>query len=289
MNAQAWTVLKLLDWTREYFTREGLDSPRLCAEILLASALGCERIELYARYDHIPAEEQLAAFREGIRRALTHEPIAYITGHKEFYSLDFEVGPDVLVPRPETEQLVSEAISHLKGLNRPGLMWDACTGCGCVPVAVGKHVADVQILATDISTEALVVARRNVERHGLGERIRCEQADALDRPAGVHGDRPFDVITANPPYVGERDLIGDSVKHEPAVAVFGGPKGFDVSRRLIAAAPGHLAPGGIFAMEFGYGQADDIRDLIVETGQFDEPAMRRDVDGIERTAIARRK
>ncbi|MHC4563667.1 MAG: peptide chain release factor N(5)-glutamine methyltransferase [Planctomycetota bacterium] len=281
-----WTVLRLLNWTQEYFGNAHLDSPRLCAEMLLAHVLGCQRIELYARFDQVPPQEKLTEYRELVRRAAGYEPVAYLVGEKEFYSLRFRVTADVLIPRPETEILVAEAVDHLKALGRPGLMWDVCTGSGCVAVAAAKQFDNLTVLATDVSEAAVVIAAENAAAHGLGERVHCRQADLLAVPADREDLSGFDVITANPPYVADGEEVAESVRHEPVGALRAGADGLDVIRPLIAAAPEYLAAGGALILEFGCGQADAVRDLIVAAGRFDEPRILKDHQGIERTAVA---
>ncbi len=286
--SQQWTVLKLLEWTKDYFARAEIDSPRLAAEMLLAHVLGCERIELYARFDHEPTDQQRSAYRQLVGQAGEHEPVAYLVGCKEFYSLRFTVTPAVLIPRPETELLVAQATDHLKKLAKPAFMWDVCTGSGCVAIATAAQVEDLTVLATDISDEAVAVAADNAAAHSLDGRVMCRHADLLTRPADC-GELPlFDVITANPPYVATGDELPPTVLREPAAALRAGAGGLDVIRPLIAAAPDQLADDGLLILEFGQGQADAVRDLIVATGRFAEPTIRRDHQDIERTASARR-
>jgi len=281
-----WTVLRLINWTKEYFVRVGVQDPRLAAEVLLAHVLDCSRIQLYARFEVQPTAEQLAAYRALVARARAHEPVAYLVGSKEFYSLSFKVTPDVLVPRPETESLVSEAVEHLRALGRPGRMWDACTGSGCVAVAAAKHVPEVQVLATDVSKPAVDIARENAEAHGLGDRVRCRVADLLSLPPDCPEWSQCDFLSANPPYVADGDDVAEEVKHEPSIALYGGADGLHFVRRMVAAAPAVLAPGGRFAMEFGMEQADAVRDLVDDTDAFDEPVILLDHQGLERTIVA---
>ncbi len=288
-QAEQWTVLRLLNWTKDFFERSGMDSPRLAAEVLLSHCIGCERIELYARFDYQPGPDQLKTYRQWVKRAGEHEPVAYLVGLKEFYSLKFTVTPDVLIPRPETEMLVSEAISHLKQLNSAAKVWDVCTGSGCVGIAIASQVNSASVLATDISAEAIAVAKRNAEAHGLTGRVHCLVADLLDLPDDSPLSGPFDVITANPPYVAENDEVAPEVKHEPQLALIASDGGMACIRRIISSAGELIKPGGLLAMEFGYSQASDVRDLIVATGQFAEPLILRDHQEIERAAIAIRK
>ena len=284
-----WTVLRLLNWTKEYFAQAGLEEPRLAAEVLLAHALGLERIQLYAGFDHQPPPEQLASFRDMVQRARQHEPIAYLVGSKEFYSLKFKVTPDVLIPRPETEALVAEAVAHLKSLGRDGLVWDVCTGSGCVAIAVAKQVPAVRVLATDVCDAAVAIACENARTHGVQDRLRCRQADLLTLPADCDDLAAFDVITANPPYVAQGEKVAETVQHEPKLALYAGADGLDAIRPIVRDAPGLLRDGGSLILEFGYAQADAVRDLIVAGGRFEEPRILPDHQGIERTAVARRR
>lgn len=289
MANEAWTVLKLLGWMKEHFAARKVDSPRLSAEVLLAHVLGCQRIELYARHDKEPTEPQRATLRELVKRAADHVPVAYLVGKKEFYSLSFKVTPDVLIPRPETEGLVAEALAHLERLGRPGRVWDVCTGSGCVAVAIASQALDATVLATDISEPALAVAAENAQANDVGDRVRLARADLLALPPEGADLAPFDVVTANPPYVGTNDVVGESIKHEPHGALYAGKDGLDVIRRLIPMAPAVLADGGALILEFGLGQADAVRDLIVATGAFTEPQIRRDQAHIERIALTMKK
>lgn len=287
--SQPWTVLRLLQWTKDYLRRARLEAPRLAAEMLLAHALGCRRIELYARFDYRPGPDELATFRELVRRAGRYEPVAYLVGEKEFYSLRFKVTPDVLVPRPETEILVVEAAGHLRGLGRAGVTWDVCTGCGCVAAAVASQVRDVRVLATDISPLAVALAVENAAAHGLSDRVVCRTADLLALPEDCLHMNAFDVITANPPYIADNQKVTETVKHEPRIAIRGGPDGLDLVRALVRGCPSFLAAGGMLAMEFGFAQEDDVRDLIVATGAFTEPRILRDRQGIERAVVATKR
>ncbi|MBN1556194.1 MAG: peptide chain release factor N(5)-glutamine methyltransferase [Phycisphaerae bacterium] len=286
---EPWTVLRLLDWTKGYFQRAAVESPRLCAEILLAHSLGCKRMELYTRHDYSPKEEQLADFRQNVKKAADGQPVAYLVGQKEFYSLTFRVSPAVLIPRPETELLVDQAVAHLRNLSGPTTCWDICTGSGCVAAAVAKHAPNAKVLATDISPRAVEIAGENIESLGLAGRVTCAVADLLHLPEGWAGGEFFDAITANPPYVADDDEVGKGVEYEPAGALRAGPEGLNVIKPLIAAAPDRLKPGGIFCLEFGQSQADAVRDLIVEIGAFEEPTILKDQQAIERAAVTRKR
>ncbi len=265
-HAERWTVGRLLAWTQEYFRQRGLESPRLCAEILLAHVLKTERLRLYTTFDQEPPAAAREAFRELVRRAAGGAPIAYLVGIKEFFSLPFEVGPDVLIPRPETEILVERTITLFKGAaDAAPLILDLCTGSGCIAIALARHLPAARILASDISEGAIVIARRNAERHGVAGRIEFRVGDLLDpwRPdAAARG--PFDVIVCNPPYVAAGDpAVEPSVRnYEPHVALFAGADGLEVIRRVLGEAPAWLRSGGHLLMEVGYNQAAAVRRLV---------------------------
>jgi len=289
-----WTVLKLLEWTRGHFERAEVDSPRLSAEVLLAAALDCRRLELYTRFEYLPNPDELQRYRDWVHQAAEGQPVAYLVGSKEFYSLTFTVTPDVLIPRPETEILVASAIEYLRALppkpdKTPPLVWDVCTGSGCVAVAIAKNVPTARVLATDVCPQAVAVAEQNSADHGLADRVTVGQADLLTIPAEWTGPREFDVVTANPPYVADGDEVERTVKHEPAGALKAGADGLDVIRPLIAAAPAVLKPGGLFCMEFGYRHADAVRDLLLATAAFEEPKILKDHQDIERAVAAKKK
>jgi len=284
-----WTVLTLLNWTKQYLAREQVDQPRLAAEVLLAHALGCDRIDLYTRFDYEPTVPQRDRFRGLVRRAADHEPVAYLVGSKEFYSLALKVTPAVMIPRPETEIIVSEALGHLAGLGRPGFAWDVCTGSGCVAVAVAVNHPEVTVLATDVSADALAVAAQNAEAHGVARRVRFLQADLLDLPTEWGGPERFDLITANPPYVARDEQVAPEVTHEPDLAIWAGRKGTELLERIIDEAPCRLEPGGALIVEFGLGQADAVCDRMVDGGAFYEPHVVRDHQDLDRTAVAIRK
>jgi release factor glutamine methyltransferase len=288
-SQEPWTVLRLLNWTKEYFTREGVDSPRLCAEMLLAHVLQTQRIQLYARGQDIPDDAQRSKFRELVRRAGAGEPVAYLVGSKEFYSLRFEVTPDVLIPRPETELLVDLAVEELKAIGRAGQAWDVGTGSGCVAVAIASNTPAAMVLATDISPQAVEIARRNAAANNLAERVVCAEADLATLPAAWPGEPTFDVLVSNPPYIALDEPIGPTVKHEPDLALYGGAEGLDLLGPLIAQAPGVLKPGGLLGIEIGFTQAEAVADLLGDTGAFEMPDFILDHQQIERIVVVRKR
>jgi release factor glutamine methyltransferase len=223
-------------------------------------------------------------FSQWIERRSRREPSAYIIGVREFWGLDFRVSPDVLIPRPETEFIVEEALPMLRAIDRPRVA-DIGTGSGILAVSIAHEIASATLVASDISPQALAVAEQNAVTHGVRDRIVFVETSYLD---GVDG--PFDVIVSNPPYVRDRDktALSRDVRHEPDVALFGGDDGLRHVAGVLDAAAARLAPGGWFLMEFGYGQEDDVRALIAERPALRFDRVREDLQGIPRTAIMRR-
>lgn len=273
-----WTIARLLAWTTDFFARRELESPRLCAELLLAHALGCQRLELYTRHEHIPQPGALASFREAVREAAAGRPIAYLTGVKEFFALPFEVTPAVLIPRPETEVLVERTIALIRSAHPPPQrVLDLGTGSGCIAVSLARHLPGVRVFASDISAEALRVAQRNAERHGLAGRIEFREGDLL---ACWQEGEPFDVIVCNLPYIGANEAaeLPASVRdYEPHVALYAGEDGLAILRRLAEEAPAHLTAGGHLLSEVGYGQSASVRALLDEAGWRDIVTYRDDL------------
>ncbi|MGD8451015.1 MAG: peptide chain release factor N(5)-glutamine methyltransferase [Phycisphaerae bacterium] len=287
-----WTVSRLLTWTRGYLQRQQVDAPRLCAELLLAHAMQCERIHLYTRFDTVPEEDVLARFRGAVREAGAGRPIAHLTGRKEFFSLSFTVGPDVLIPRPETEILVERTIDlsrRAEGQVRRVL--DLGTGSGCIAIALARHLPEATVCASDVSKAALAVARDNADRHQLAERIEFAAGDLFAPWQDDNGPRIFDVIVCNPPYIATTPdtPVDEAVRrYEPAVALFAGKDGLDVIRRLVAAAPAHLAPEGHLLLEIAFDQAERVRELL-SAGDWQDVTAYRDGLGHERVVHARRR
>lgn len=284
-----WTVARLLQWTRGFFEQAGLDSPRLCAEVLLSHALQCPRISLYTRFETVPGESELVVFRDAVRQAAAGKPIAYLTGAKEFFSLAFEVTPDVLIPRPETEILVERAIDLVRraGGGTPELV-DVGTGSGCIAVCLARYLPEALVAASDLSAAALAVAQRNAARHGVSERIEFRSGDLL--APWTDPPRQFDVLVSNPPYVSERDaaaLPRNVRDYEPHAALFAGADGLDVICRLLAEAPPRLKPGAAVLIEIAYDQAEAVRALLA-AGPWRDVTLFKDGGGHERVVQARR-
>ena len=200
---EVWTINKLLEWVTGYFEEKGVDSPRLSAELLLCFVLKLERIQLYTLYDRVVEPSQLAQLRALVKRAGEQEPIAYLVGRCEFYSLPLTITPDCLIPRPETEHLVEKAILFLRQRQGPQLVLDLCTGSGCIAAAVAKNMKDVHIVATDICDAALKVAAENMEKLKLTDTVQLLCGDLFDPIIAELDKARFDLIVSNPPYVSE--------------------------------------------------------------------------------------
>jgi release factor glutamine methyltransferase len=265
---EPWSIKRLLDWTGRYLTGKDFETPRLDAEVLLAHALGCKRIELYTRHDEEPSEEQRARFKELVRQRVNGCPVAYLVGRKEFFSLEFEVGRDVLIPRPDTESVVVECLRLAKGMAAPAVL-DIGTGSGCLAVSAAKYHKTAQVTATDVSAAALAVAARNAGKHGVADRIRFLEGDLY---APVPAGERFDFILSNPPYIPHGDIPTLPVgvrDFEPDIALDGGPDGYAVFDRLIAGAAERLRPGGCLIVEIGSPQEEPARRRIDALGVFD--------------------
>ena len=280
---EVWTIGLLLRWTTEYLSRAGVDEPRLSAELLLSHALGCAKIELYTRFDQEPTDQQRVAFRELVRQAAEHKPVAYLVGHKEFYSLDFAVTPEVLIPRPETEVLVERAIACCQASEEPQVhLLDMGTGSGCIAVAILSQVAKVRAVGSDVSATALAVARHNAETHQVADRLRLVQADRLNLPEDCVPSGGFDLIVSNPPYVAQRDMeslprnVGE---YEPRVALLAGADGLTFYRTLGESGPSLLKPGGALLVEIGAGMADAVHQVMESGEAFEHSGTWRDASG----------
>ena len=287
-----WTVRRLLEWTVDYFQRADSPSSRLDAEVLLAEALGCQRIMLYTRFDEVPPSDQLTRFREWVQRRAAGEPVAYLVEHREFYSLKFRVTPDVLIPRPETEHVVMAALERIGQLqDDPVRVIDVGTGSGCIAITLAKQLPTgrLQLAATDLSPEALEVARGNARDHQVDDVIRFFEGDLLE--ALPKGSQPVHVIVSNPPYVGRDEIatVADDVRqHEPDVALFAGPKGTEIIQRLIEQSASMLLPGGWLIFETSPINIDVCVELVARQGGFESVVVDKDFSGHPRVVIARR-
>ncbi len=288
-----WTVLTILRTTAEFLDERGVPEARLSAEHLLADVLGCRRLDLYLGFDRPLGPEEVEAYRGRVKRRLAREPVQYITGRAGFRGLDLAVDPRVLVPRPETELLVSEVLAWARaeagrGRVPPGgwRLVDVGSGSGAIAIALAQELGDVAwVLGTDASPAALEVARDNARRVGAHGTLWA----ATDGLAALGTDVKVDAVVANPPYVADGDRRGlarEVLDWEPAAALFAGPRGDEHLKRIVDEAPRALRAGGLLALEVGQGQAPGIRELVRGTAGLEYLALYRDHAGIERGVLA---
>jgi release factor glutamine methyltransferase len=278
---ERWTVLKILHKTAEYFSGKQIEAARLEAELLLAATLKLDRVGLYVNYDRPLDVAELAAFRDRVRRRAQREPVQYILGETEFWSLTFKVNPAVLVPRADTEVLVEEALSRLEG---PVRVLDVGTGSGAIAVALAHEKADIVVTALDCSESALDVARGNALHNGVAERVTCLVGNMAKLPRG-----PFDMLVCNPPYIPTADwaqLMPEVRDYEPRLALDGGTDGLEAYRLLAVQVRQVLVPGGWLLVEVGVSQAKDVGALFKAAG-LTEIGQRNDYAGIPRVVMAR--
>ena len=287
MSDDVWTVGRLLTWTTEWLGARDSDSPRLDAEVLLAHVRGCPRIALYTAFGTPVSDQERGRFRELVKRRGEGEPVAYLVGSREFFSLPFSVTKDVLVPRPETEGLVVRSIDLCKAAAAPRII-DVGTGSGAIAVTLATRLPKATIVATDISSAAIAVARANAEHHGVANRITFVQCDLMSDPRAAG---PWNVIVSNPPYVREDEfeaLPRDVRLHEPRTALVSGPTGVEVVARLVAAALAALAPGGWLLVEIGPAVVAAAEAAIARQPGLLPEATLKDMAGLPRIVQARR-
>lgn len=281
MPAETWTVLKVLQWTAGYLEQKGVDGARLDAELLLADALGLDRVGLYLNYDRPLSPGELSVYRQRVGRRAGREPLQYILGTTEFWSLPFAVTPAVLIPRPDTEVLVEEA---LKRAADSGRILDVGTGSGAIAIALAHELPGATVEGVDISAGALAVAADNARRNGVDGRVAFREGDLGRLPDG-----PYDLIVSNPPYIPEADMAGlmpEVRDFEPCLALCGGQDGLDCYRLLARQAPDRLVPGAWLLLEVGIGQAPAVEALLAAAG-LREVFSRQDYAGVPRVVGGR--
>lgn len=292
MPQDTWTILKLIRWTAERFKKEGLDTPRLDAEVLLAEILGVKRVDLYIHFDQPLQPGELARFKKLIQRRLKREPVAYIIGKREFWSLPFKVTPDVLIPRPETEFLVAEALNVLSPQGKAGgqvRILEIGTGSGAISVALAKELPGASLIATDLSRETLAIAADNARQNGVTGQIRFLPGDLFD---AAKKEEKFDLILTNPPYIPADQwpsLMPEVRDFEPRVALDGGADGLSFFRRALPKVAGFLNPGSWFLSEIGAGQDQKVRQIAQENPDLEAFAFIKDLAGIKRVFKARKR
>jgi len=283
-----WTTRRLLAWIREALGERGVDDARLCAEMLVAHVIGCERLRLYMEADRPASAEELATLRDLARRALRHEPVQYLVGEASFYGIALKADKRALIPRPETQTLVDEAVAAIREVgDRAPRVADVCTGGGCVAIAIARLAPSAEIDACDVDPDALALAGENIERTGLGDRIATHHGDLLEAlPAGV----VYDAIAANPPYIpdDEWEAVAANVRdYEPEHALRGGEDGLAFARRLIEGAPDRLCARGVLAVEVASTRAREAADLAEASGRYADVGVVRDFMDRPRVLVAR--
>ena len=281
-----WTIKELVLWTTAYFSEKGIKQPRLEAEVLLAHVLGRDRVYIYANYDAPTRQNERDVFRHYIKRRVNGEPLAYITGHREFMSLDFTVNPAVLIPRPDTEILVESVINTARSQDGIRII-DVGTGSGAIAVSLAYYLPRAEILATDISKDALEIAEFNAKKHGVT--VNFHQGDLLEPFNHDESFEPFDYIVANLPYITQSEFtqLDKEVRDfEPGQALLAPGDGLDIYRRLLQQAPEYLKPQGCLVFEIGAGQGDAARKMFADIYQLE---LVPDLAGRDRVIIARKK
>jgi len=300
-----WTIKETLSWAEEYLQSHGVPNCKTEAEYLLSHLLNCKRSGLYLKHDKSVAIDEFQRFMGWLNKRIAREPSQYIIGEQEFWGLEFKVTRDVLIPRPETEILVEEAVKtvrsqesevrsqntkiHYSELRTPDskLILDLCTGSGCIAVSLAKEIPDCHIYAVDVSEKALYVARENAERHSVVDKITFIQGNLFAPLRGL--SLKVDLIVSNPPYVSRdmmKDLQPEIRDYEPEIAVYAGDDGLDFYRRIISESPAYLTQGGHLILEIGYGQAEEIKKLIEQSNAFADISITKDFAGIDRVIKA---
>ncbi len=280
-----WTILSLIQWSEKYLTENGIENPRLNAELMLASALGCNRIDLYTRFDKPLVREELDRYRALFRRRVKREPLQYILGYTDFYGRRFLVRPGVLIPRPETEHIVEATIGLMKETNiqSPRIL-EIGTGSGCIAITLAAEIENATITAIDVADEALKVAGENAVQHSMNGKISFRKVNILDTDANIPDAGDYDFVVSNPPYIpkDEWDSLADEIKlHEPKNALTDEDDGLTYLKRLAERASDLLKSGGWLICEIGYNQFDSVQLLFSSYGAR-EIRYWNDLSGIKR-------
>ncbi|MCG6157215.1 peptide chain release factor N(5)-glutamine methyltransferase [Rubinisphaera margarita] len=286
-SAEPWTLQRILQWTTDHLKKHGIESARLESEILLAHARKCQRIELYTHFNEIVSDDVRAKMRDLVKRRVRHEPVAYLVGRKEFFSLNFAVGPGVFVPRPETETLVMEGLSALQEVKNPRIL-ELCSGSGCISISLAKQRADARVTAVELHDAPFQATTHNAEKLKVADRMQVLQG-SLFEPVPKE---PFDLLVSNPPYVRKDEIPGlapDIVHHEPHAALDGGEDGLDFVREILTQGPDYVRSGGVCLLEMDPAQMNDAITFAEQTGQWTDLRGINDLAGKPRFLFARRK
>ncbi|MCK5507025.1 MAG: peptide chain release factor N(5)-glutamine methyltransferase [Desulfobacterales bacterium] len=285
-----WTISKLLIWTTSYFKSHNIDSPGLTSEILLAHTLSLKRIDLYLRYDQPLTGDELLLFKTYIKRRIKREPVAYIVGAREFWSMKLTVTKDVLIPRPETECLVESALSFPELGSGPNRILELGTGSGAIILALASEKPEYIYFASDSSVEAVNLAFMNAKFHHLDGKINFFAGDWLE-PVKNTGQL-FDMIISNPPYIrtlSMPELQPEIYKYEPLAALDGGKDGLDSIKKIIFEAHAFLVQNGMLLLETGHDQKNQIKKIIDDCGKYEDVVFKKDYSGYDRIVCMRKK
>lgn len=287
----SWTTRKLLDWMNSHLEKKGVDSPRVVAEMLLSHVIGCERMRLYMEVGRLASTDELATLRGLVERAAKHEPAQYLIGHAWFYSKQFKVDERVLIPRPSTETLIEHIMQWMKtssGHATP-VIADVGTGSGIIAITLALQLSESHIIATDISADALEVAKQNAQSHNAADRIEFQLGKDLEPLKERMGKGDFDIICSNPPYISDNeweDVESNVRDFEPTNALRAGKDGLDVIKQLIANAADLLKPQGQLVIEIADSQRDAVLKLISEAKGLDNAVVLKDHEGFWRVLVA---
>jgi release factor glutamine methyltransferase len=300
-NQDLWTTRRLMAWMIDTFTRKDLDSPRIQAEMLLEHVFGCRRLSLYTDPDRPASNEERQRLRDLVTRALKHEPVQYLVGEAKFFGLDFKVDPRVLVPRPSTATIVEEVLQHHRaaksGVAIKGegmLIADVCTGSGCIAITLLRNLPAARGVATDLSPDALEVARLNAARLAVQDRLEFAQGHLLDPLAELPATRgvdSLDYLVSNPPYIPDDEwaAVEPNVKdYEPHLALRGGVDGLDLVRPLLERGPALVKPGGLILVEIATSRAEEALSFAKANPQLGDVRLLSDIDGLARVVVGRR-
>ncbi|MFC1814881.1 peptide chain release factor N(5)-glutamine methyltransferase [Thermodesulfobacteriota bacterium] len=285
-----WTILKLLKWAASYFKSHNIENPRAAAEILLAHALKIRRIDLYLRYDQPLSSHELKLFKTLLKKRIKREPVAYIVGVKEFWSLDLIVTKEVLIPRPETECLVEAVIYHLSKVSGPDpkRILELGTGSGAITLALASQLADPLFFTSDCLIKSVRLAKQNAKRHHLDKRIHFFCGDWL---SPLKFNKSFDIIVSNPPYIKTGVIAGlqpEIYLYEPCMALDGGEDGLGSIRNIIADAHAYLDKKGWLFLEMGHDQKDDVLKIIDDCGHYTQVFTKKDYSGYDRVVYMKK-
>lgn len=286
------TIIETINRSASQLSSVGITTGRLDAELLLCHTLGKDRAWLLAHIREAVDEQHRELFEQAVDRRALREPLQYILGKQEFWGLDFMVTQDVLIPRPETELIIETALTLVPNKDVRLTILDLCTGSGCIAVSLAKELASARIFASDKSEKALDVARENARRHGVADRVRFLEGDLFGSLEELDLRGRVDIMVSNPPYVPSEEystLQPEVRDHEPRMALLAGQNGTEIHQRIIDEAPEFLRSEGALIMEMGMGQAEALEHMIRENGTFNKPDVLKDLAGIERVIVARKK